>query len=101
MEFRCAPRGLGGLISLTLLQGRRKAAPWYPSLLLAQPQVGRMGWHLQLVQGQVHESSPTQSSHIPWFLPKYGVEIEHGRLFLTQESVTASSDKEGLTGSTS
>lgn len=58
-----------------------------------------MGWHLQLVQGQMHERPSTQSFHIPWFLPKYGIEIKHGRLLLTQEPVTASSDEEGLTGS--
>lgn len=59
-----------------------------------------MGWHLQLVQGQMHKSSSTQSFHIPWIFPKYGVEIKHGRLLLTQEPVTAGSDKEGLTGFT-
>lgn len=59
-----------------------------------------MGWHLQLVQGQMHESSSTQSFHISWFLPKYGVEIKHGCLLLTQEPVTAGSDEEGLTAST-
>lgn len=57
MELQSVPRGLEGLILLTLLQWRRRAAPQSPSLLLAQPQVERMGWHLQLVQGQMHESS--------------------------------------------
>lgn len=92
MELQSVPRGLEGLILLTLLQS--------PSLLLAQPRVERMGWHLQLVQGQMHESSSAQSFHIPRLLPEYGVEIKHGGLLLTQEPITAGSDKEGLTGST-
>lgn len=99
MELQSIPRGLEGLILLTLLQWRR-AAPQSPSLLLAQPQVERMGWHLQLVQGQMHKSSSAQSFHIPRLLPEYRVEIKHGGLLLTQEPVTAGSDKEGLTGST-
>lgn len=36
-------RGLEGLISLILLQGRRKSALWSPLLLLAQPQGGEDG----------------------------------------------------------
>lgn len=57
-----------------------------------------MGWHLNLVQGQMHEGASTQSLHIPWFLPKHGVEVKHGRLLLTKESIAASSGEEGLTG---
>lgn len=59
-----------------------------------------MGWHLKLVQGQVHEGSATQSLHIPWLLPKHGVEVKHGGLLLTQHPVTAGSGEEGLIGLT-
>lgn len=59
-----------------------------------------MGWHLQLVQGQMHEGTSTQSLHILWIPPKHGVEVKHGGLLQTQEPVTVGSDKEGLTGLT-
>lgn len=59
-----------------------------------------MGWHLKLVQGQVHEGSATQSLHISWLLPKHGVEVKHGSLLLTQDPITAGSGEEGLIGLT-
>lgn len=62
----------------------------------AQPQMGRWGRYLLLVQGQVQERPAAQRLRVARLSPQHRVEVEHGRLLPAQEPVTAGASEQGL-----
>lgn len=66
----------------------------------AEPQSGEDVVHslLLFIQGQVQECPAAQRLCVPRLSPQHGGEVEHGRLLLAQEAITAGSGKQGLSG---
>lgn len=63
---------------------------------LAHPRWGGRPRYLLLAQGQVQKRPATQRQRVLGLSPQHGVEVEHGRLLLAQERVTAGTGEQGL-----